>query len=273
MPSRTSAIPARQPWVAVADPSALADVLRRIKGDRSYSTFCDAARARGIRLSTTQLSELLGAKRRRIRLTTLEALLRLAGRHRHEVLAAIEGEDVKLVEFRYRNWLTSQEGIEEVALGLSRNEARRLRQLASQHSRLRNATKALVRLIKDRGISEDRYVHAMRAAIMALNSHFLSGGVEPGLAGLTDAELGDFVAWGLQREVLLLNHREGEPAQYHVAAMKLKRLESQAHQRREASPEVRSADTFDFLRARRRQRRPAPRMEPFHYRKSRKSAR
>ncbi len=121
-----------------------------------------------------------------------------------------------------------------VLLGLDQEERQRLGKLVDNNKRLRRSLQRLTKVLTERNHIQHRWTLAFVRAIAPLNLYFTTGGIERCMQELDDEELASFVAFGLERERILLD-RPHERARAQENELKLGEIKRRREEREKAA--------------------------------------
>ena len=206
--------------------------------------------AKRSKISQSTLSHLLAGERRWIQRRTYERLRRCAGPWGLRLERCFGGDAAAVIRDEAADWFVRELDRPEAKRGLSAVERKRLRSLYEESPRLRRAVERLNRALSATDSQVGRRLAAYCSAVAPLNRFFETGGLERGFNELSDTELANFVAWGLDRERVLL-HRPRDVIRRQWMSANFENFNEQKARR---SSELGKADatcSWDFMNAER----------------------
>lgn len=236
----------------IHNPTKLQELLRGKMGDRTQSAF-----AKEIGIRQPLLSQLLRGRKGAMSRKTFDALLPLFSHGGMAFRAVFENAGTQGTQLDYEAGMTVSAASPERDMGLSRDARRRLRRLlrlekgrasrAGRDTPFTRAVRDFYETAEQRGVTDRRRLAALGAVLEPLNRYFTWGGMEAGIHELNERDLARFVAWGLQRETMLLKLRAEDFVQANHAI-----AERHARNERRRDHDVGAtsvARSWDFLNA------------------------
>ena len=231
--------------MALAGGSREVAIARALLDPKSLRSF-----AKRSKISQSTLSHLRAGERRWIQRRTYERLRRCAGPWGLRLERCFGGDAAAVIRDEAADWFGRELDRPEAKRGLSAVERKRLRSLYEESPRLRRAVERLNRALSATDSQVGRRLAAYCSAVAPLNRFFETGGLERGFNELSDTELANFVAWGLDRERVLL-HRPRDVIRRQWMSANFENFNEQKARR---SSELGKADatcSWDFMNAER----------------------